>query len=234
MSSKPPSRQVGGTYRAINLHAGIESARLHIGEDGCLSLVKFGLEDGAGTHGASRHTQLAADGGAPPGEGVDGILSVQDEHAVVDVQAGHETKTGGVQHDANGPCPSAIVLFGNDDAGTTGSTEPQTGAHGGEDGETFTSLNDLGGDLLDDALLGRWTGGGFCELFIVEAIFAKALEDASRLFTLALQVGGPEGLGAQLVGELVDGIAELVLILMLVGTERGGGRGRQIAYSLFP
>jgi hypothetical protein len=105
--------------------------------------VYFGLEHATGSYRASDSTDLSSQGAPDFGKGVEGFLRVDDDYTVVNVNADEEAEAGSVEHDARRGRPGAVGGSGYQDAGTTGTRDPESSAHSCEDGEALCILDDL-------------------------------------------------------------------------------------------
>ncbi|KAJ8603677.1 hypothetical protein MRB53_042058 [Persea americana] len=154
----------------VDLHARVEAAALEVGVDGRGALRELHVEDATGADRTGGDADLPSQGASDAGEGIERGLGVDDDDAVVDVDADEEAEPHGVQHDARGRRPAAIFLLRDEDARAASARQPETGAHGGEDGEALAPLDDLFRDLLHDALLHLGPALGLDLLVLVEAI----------------------------------------------------------------
>lgn len=131
----------------IELHAAIQPATLHVAEHRSPILGDLALHHASRTKGSSDHGDLSSERDANFREGSERFPVVDHEHAVVDVDAGHEAHPKGVDQNTGRCGPAPICLFGDQNAGATRAGDPEACPHDTEDGQAYTVLDYLLRDL---------------------------------------------------------------------------------------
>ena len=113
---------------------------------------------------ARGNSQVATETETGAGESLEGLLGVDDDHAVVDIQTDDEAGANAVNVDTGWRRPSAVGESGDQNTRAAGARDLEPGADGGEDGQALGLGNDLGrnGEENTRLFLGSGSINGLC------------------------------------------------------------------------
>lgn len=138
---------------SINLHPRVETPTLDIAPNRRPALMYLRLQHPAHANRARSNSDLAAERHSNLGECFQRLVGIDDHHAVVDIRANKESQSSRMQQDSRRGTPLPRLRHpGDQNATSTGSTEPQARSHGREHNDALGLPNHFRGDLLQHLL----------------------------------------------------------------------------------
>jgi hypothetical protein len=133
--------------RSIKLNPSIQAPTLHVTPQRFPVLQHFRLNNATSSNRACNDADFSTERNPDFAECFQGFSVIDDNHAVVDINSGHEADSQGVDENSGRRRPRAVFFSSNQNTGTAGSRNPQSSSHDSEDCETHTILDHLLGDF---------------------------------------------------------------------------------------
>lgn len=115
--------------RTINLCSTIQSSTLDIAEHGFLAVfVQLRLQNATRSQWTCDNRHLTTERNTHLAESVHCSTIVEHKHAVIDVDASHESYTNSMNEDPGWRRPRSVVFASDENSGSTGCTDPHAGA----------------------------------------------------------------------------------------------------------